>query len=262
MLSLLSACNSETGQQSSSQNKEVNQQVFLIGNGTNLKETITDLVEKSGIRKGGYVVIIPTTFQPNDKNANLLRKGLNDQDIMAVHILPLLAETKNASSSFAIKNSDVLAIENARIICILNGNNNLFMRLANQTRLTKSIQKAKTKGTLIAGMGNAASIFGDHYYTMVKDTTLQKNKAVLRNGLRLLKNTVVDDITLLKNNWKRVRQDTKKKNFTFIGMGKNSSVWIKNSDAVVLSKNKISIMPPDTTAQRLGDGDEFRLLPQ
>jgi cyanophycinase-like exopeptidase len=254
---LISACNpaSEKNEPEENETKTIDQQVFLIGNGPNSKGTINDMIEKSGIRKGGYIVIIPTSFNASDSTAWFLKKEFFIQKIMAVHILEFHPDS-------AIKNTDILAIKNASIICLLNGKKNRFMRLANNTRLKKSLLNAKENGTLIAGIGKGAPVLGDYYYSKVMDSVSQKLKIKLKPGLGLLKNTVIDNITFFRNYREVVQKNSTRKNFVFIGLGNKSCIWIKNDDALVLRKPKIGFIAPGKPKKTYGKEARFKLLPQ
>jgi len=159
LIIIISACNPHSERKDFGVNgsKIIDQQIFLIGNGPNSKRTIGDMIEKSGIRTGGYVVIIPTSFNAKDSTAWFLKKEFYNQKIMAVHILEFPPYSSTGASQTTIKNSDVLSIENASIICLLNGKKNKFMKLANNTRLKRSLTKAKENGALVAGIGRGAS---------------------------------------------------------------------------------------------------------
>jgi cyanophycinase-like exopeptidase len=190
----LASC-SHTPEKSRLQNDEtgnISRQVFLIGNGPNSKETVKDMIEKSEIKNGGYVVILHTFLNKNDSAAYYLRKEFYDRQIMAVHIL----ELNNAEK---IKNTDVLTVENARILCLFTGNMNKFVKMAEKTRLKNSLLKAYKNGTLIAGVGNGASVLGEYYYNRVMDTITHSVKIIMKKGLGLLKNTAIDDIPFFRN---------------------------------------------------------------
>ena len=259
-LMLVTACNTEVAQTTSNETEQPGNQVLLIGNEPNLKEVVSEMIDKSGIRNGGYVVIIPTSFQASDAAAKSLTKEFNRQGIVAVHNLVFLPDFPKESPRTIIKKTDVIAIENASIICLLHGNRYKFMKLANETRLKEALHNAKEKGALIAGIGNGASILGDNYFFWFKDQKTKEKKVALTSGLGLLGNTVVDNLAFLKNYQKRVRKETSWENFVFIGMADKASVWIKGLDAVVLSKTEISLVLPDSTVIKLGIGNEFSLL--
>lgn len=258
LIATISACNTESTQQSfnNTKNEYVTNKVFLIGSNANLENTISDMVEKAGIRKGGFVVIIPTSFTTNDKRANLIKKQFNDLNIMAVHILKFDPKS-------TIKKTDVITIENASIICILGGSPNKFVKLAKSTRLKESLLTAKENGTLVAGFGKGASVLGEHFYIQGKmDTLTNKKKLWFIPGLGILKNTVVGDISLLKGRTKDIQKESTKKIFTFIGLGNKTSVFIEDSVGTVLSKAGINLISPDKEPKNLGKGDVFSLLAQ
>ena len=264
LVTFISTCNSthEKKPVKVSEAENINQQFFLIGNGSNSKRTISDMIEKSGIRTGGYVVIIPTSFNAKDSTAWFLKKEFYNQKIMAVHILEFPPYSSTGASQTTIKNSDVLSIENASIICLLNGKKNKFMKLANNTRLKRSLTKAKENGALVAGIGRGASILGEYYYSKVTDTVSQKLKVFLKPGLGLLKNTIVDDIGFYRNNKKGIQQSSTRENFIFIGLNDRSCIWIKNDNALVLRKPKIVLITPGMPKKILVKGDSIKLIPR
>ena len=258
LIAIIFACNTETTQQSSinTKNDDVIGQVLLFGKGYNLKEGVSSIIEKSGIKKGGYVVIIPTSGSANIAITNSIKKQFNDQNIMAVHVLKF-------DPNSVVKNTDITAIENARILCFLGERPNKFMKLANSTRLKKSLLAAKEKVILIAGFGKGASVLGDYFYIHGrKDTLTNKKKIWLMPGLGILKNTAVNDISLLKNHKENIQKKSNKKNFIFIGLRNKTSVMIEDSIGIVLNEPGIKLISPDKEPKKLGIGDSFNLLPQ
>jgi len=264
LVTLISACNPNSKEKAFEKNrpKTIDQQVFLIGNGPNSRRTISDMIEKSGIRTGGYVVIIPTSFNAKDSTAWFLKKEFFNQKIMAVHILELPPYSSAGATPVSIKNTDVLSIENASIICLLNGKKKKFIKLANNTRLKESLMKAKENGAVIAGIGKGASILGNYYYNQVIDTISRKLKISLKPGLGLLTNTVVDNIGFLRNYKEGIQKNSIKRNFIFIGLGDKACIWIKNNDAHVLRKPKIGLIAPGKPKKTYGKEARFKLLPQ
>lgn len=252
---LISACSNSSRKKESNKNEseKISQQVFLIGNGPNSKKTISDLIEKSGIKTGGYVAILSMLNSRMDSSAFFLQKEFYDEQIMAVHIIDLHPGSD-------LKNTDVLTIENASILCILGGNKNKYMKLANNTLLKSVLIRAYENGTLITGIGKGAEILGDNYYSHIMDTISQSTKVIMQPGLGLLKNTVIDDITFFENYKEGIQENSKKKKFVFIGLAYKSAVWIINEDALVLGNSEIGLISPDKTIKKLNKGDEFKLI--
>lgn len=261
LAALFTACGSQSGQKSAdplNTETSIGRQIIL-GNGPISKDLIDLMVGQSKIRKGGYVVIIPTTYQANSKYAKSVRKSFYDQEVMAVHILNLLADSRKAGSSLSIKNSDILAIENANIICILDGKEHQFMHFAKKTQLKQALINAQKNGALIAGFGKSASLFGDYRIIVKNDTNTQQNQMFLSKSLALQANTVVGDIQLLNQQQKSIRKIIQNKEVTLIGLNKNSVVWIKGQKATVLKKPRVAFVPYHVKGTRLGQGESFML---
>lgn len=91
-------------------------QVFLMGSTESFPMVITNAIKQSGIRKKGFVVIIPSQSDNNIKKANNIKQEFYRQEIMAVHIL-------NLKLNKPLKKTEILAIENATIICLVNNAN-------------------------------------------------------------------------------------------------------------------------------------------
>lgn len=155
LIVFISSCN--FGSKNNSNNKIENgqKQTFLIENSHISKEIISKMIEKSCIRKGGYVVIITNLFDNSKSIANNLKQKFYNQEITAVHII-------NFEPDSSIKKTELLAIENARIIIILDGNKSNFMKLANNSLLKKPLLNAYNNGSLVAGNESIISSLGDN----------------------------------------------------------------------------------------------------
>ena len=137
------------------ENDQTQKQTLLIEKSPISKETVSEMIEKSGIRKGGYVVIITSPFDDAKSIANNLKQKFYIQELTAVHIF-------NFEPDSSIKKTELLAIENASIICVLDGNKTNFMKLANNNLLKKPLLNAYNNGCLIAGNGSIISSLGDN----------------------------------------------------------------------------------------------------
>ena len=89
VLALL-ACNNESPKATmgtEANNDKTENKVFLIGQGPNSKEVIKELVYVSGLRKEGYIVILPSQFEKSDSSVYYLKHEFNEQHINAIHSL-------------------------------------------------------------------------------------------------------------------------------------------------------------------------------
>ncbi len=133
----IASCNSNDKVTSIDKNG-INQRVFLLENNNISDEIINELIEKSGIRKSGYVIIITPNDKNNTQTANNHKNKFYKQEIMAVHILKL-------DHNSILKKTEFLTIENASIICLLGNNKQLTIN----TYLGKSLMNAVSNGSLI-----------------------------------------------------------------------------------------------------------------
>lgn len=157
LIVFISSCNfgSKNNSINKIENDQTQKQAFLIENSPISKETISEMIEKSGIRKGGYVVIITSPFDDAKSIANNLKQKFYIQELTAVHIF-------NFEPDSSVKKTELLAIENASIICVLDGNKNNFIKLANNSLLKKPLLNAYNNGCLVAGNRSIISSLGDY----------------------------------------------------------------------------------------------------
>jgi hypothetical protein len=155
---LLISCNSASGP-NHERDKELRLQVkpvMLIENGSISKKDIGDMIDRSTIRRGGYVAIISTSLIAEDKKAIHLRNLFYGRQIEAVHII-------NVEAHAVIKNTHVLTIENATILCLLDGDSEKFVQMAAYPVLKSAILNAYKKGALVVMNGHACSLANDNY---------------------------------------------------------------------------------------------------
>ncbi|OFY47418.1 MAG: hypothetical protein A2W85_01780 [Bacteroidetes bacterium GWF2_41_31] len=141
--------------------------VLLIENESISQKDIAAMINSSTIRKGGYVAIIPTSAIAEDQNANKLSDLFYNQKVEAVHILIFKPQS-------AIMNTDVLTIENATILCLLDGDTENFVGMAAYPVLKSAILNAYKKGTLLVMNGKACLLSDDPYFTFGEKTILGK----------------------------------------------------------------------------------------
>lgn len=227
-------------------------QVFLIGDGAYTKQSIDELIEKSGIRRQGFVVIIPTSFLPNDEKARALRNEFYNRLVRAVHILNL-----NPKSN--IENTDILAIENASVLCFIGGKRNEFMNLANHTPLKTAILNAYEKGALIVGFGNASTLLPNQYLHFNTDTVHHSKSIIFSPGLGLIGKVFVDNRVNFQNHEAAIQNEAEKQQCIVLGIDDQSCVWISDSNAIVLGEKEVGMISPGNSPAILQKGQKIKL---
>ncbi|WP_372935234.1 hypothetical protein [Mariniphaga sediminis] len=170
LLFLLISCDSATGPDFK-KDKELRLQVkpvMLIENEFISQKDIGKLIDQSTIRRGGYVAIIPTSWDSDNKNAISLQNHFYNRQIEAVHILYI-------DLNSPIRNTDLLTIENATILCLLDGDVEKFIQMASYPVLKTAILNAYQKGTLLVMNGNACSLANDPVFTFPEESNSKMN---------------------------------------------------------------------------------------
>jgi len=129
---VLSECSSGAG-------KKDHTQVFLLDNIAKVDLVIEDVIEQSEIKKEGFVVILPGQSKKALKSAVVLQQKFYKQGIMGVHILSI-------DSKANLLKTDVITIENAKIICLPIGSNK---SLDENSKFGISLLKAMKNGAFI-----------------------------------------------------------------------------------------------------------------
>ena len=241
--SLLFSCNSkDTGTDTSNYKLS-----FLSGNEFT-KETLNKIINDSKLTKGGYVVIIPTSVQANDPNAQELRIRFFKNQIVAVHLI---------SFEEGVKRSDILAIENASLVCIVGDDIHDFVKFAYNSKLASTFSNAFEKGAAFFTVGNASKILGKEYIST--DTTIGKNQPIRKNnGLGILKNFVIYNELDNEINYKEMFDKSKEgENIYLMGLNDTSCVLINDSTSAEIIHGNVTIKQPGESSIALKQGTQL-----
>jgi len=251
---MLLSCTSEINHQHMNGGKDepAVKQVFLIGDGAYTEQSIDELIKKSGIRRQGFVVIVPTSFLPNDGRARALQNEFYNRLISSVHILNL-----NPKSN--IENTDILAIENASVLCFIGGKRNEFMNLANHTTLKTAVLNAYEKGALIVGFGNASTLLPNQYLDFNTDTIRHSQTIIFSPGLGLIGKVVVDNSVNFKNEEAAIQNEAERQHFMYLGLDDQACVWISDSNAIVIGEKEVRMISPGNPPAILQKGQKIKL---
>ncbi len=131
----------DNGSNLTNENKQ--NQFFVFDKQVDIKLAVAELVKTSEISKGGYVTIITSAVKTNRKKAINLKKIFYKQGIVGVHIITLNNKT-------TLNKTDILTIENSRIICLIGKNPK---KLTSNNQLKRSLIKAMENGAFIGVSG-------------------------------------------------------------------------------------------------------------
>ena len=251
-LIILTSCNfnNNTNLLDNINQKKISNHILISGDSSNLHDDIANMIVKSDIRGGGYVVIIPTPDLKKDNNGQAIKEGFYKQQVMAVHILDI-----NPVSE--IKNSEIIAIENATIVCLAGNKSYKLRRITKNKKVIDAFKTAYKNGALITGIGTASSFICEEYLWF--NVHPESHKVILESGLGLLKNTIIDEDELIRSSINEIQQLTTDSNYVFIGMSNDASVYINGTEGIILNGSSINVFSSFKDIRTLNDGNSFSI---
>jgi len=180
--------------------------LFIIGGGDRSDDLIKQLVKTADFKTNDYIIVLPMASEVPDTGFKYISAQLKKQ-------------TNAAIKNFNFAKHDVNdkkwidSLTGAKLIYILGGDQNRFMKVVLGTPVYAAIHKAYQNGSTVAGTSAGAAVMSKHMITgkQLLDTVYKEtfNKLWDKNvefaeGLGLLQNTIIDQHFLKRNRYNRL----------------------------------------------------------
>ncbi|RZL28333.1 MAG: cyanophycinase, partial [Pedobacter sp.] len=180
--------------------------LFIIGGGDRSDDLIKQLVKTADFKTNDYIIVLPMASEVPDTGFKYISAQLKKQ-------------TNAAIKNFNFAKHDVTdkkwidSLTGAKLIYILGGDQNRFMKVVLGTPVYAAIHKAYQNGSTVAGTSAGAAVMSKHMITgkQLLDTVYKEtfNKLWDKNvefaeGLGLLQNTIIDQHFLKRNRYNRL----------------------------------------------------------
>lgn len=180
--------------------------LFIIGGGSRSDELIKDLVTTAGLKSTDYMVVLPMASEEPDT-------GFKYIDLQVKKHTQAKVRNFDFVKFGMSKKGWVDSLQNAKLIYILGGDQNRFMKSVLNTPIYQAIHQAYQKGATIAGTSAGAAVMSKYMITgkqlLTKDYKETFNQLLDKNielaeGLGLLTNTIVDQHFIKRNRYNRL----------------------------------------------------------
>lgn len=210
--------------------------LFIIGGGERSDELIKQLVNTAKFTANDYIIVLPMASEVPDTGFKYISAQLKKHTN-----LPIKNFNFAKHSTSDQKWVDSLAA--AKLIYILGGDQNRFMKVVLNTPVYSAIHKAYANGSTVAGTSAGAAVMSKHMITgkQLLDTVYKEtfNKLWDKNvefaeGLGLLQNTIIDQHFLRRNRYNRL----------ISSLGANPEmvcVGIDEATAIIVHGNKATV---------------------
>lgn len=216
--------------------------LFIIGGGNRSEALIKQLVSTAQLGAKDYIIVLPMASEIPDTGFKYISQQLR------VHTnLPIRKFDFNKHDTKDVKWVDSVA--NAKLIYILGGDQNRFMKAVLNTPVYAAIHKAYKTGSTIAGTSAGAAVMSQYMITGVqlKDSKYNEtfNKLWDQNiefseGLGLLEHTIIDQHFLKRNRYNRIISAlAAKPGYMGVGIDESTAIIVKGDKATVAGDSQV-----------------------
>lgn len=227
------------------ENKSVKGTLFIIGGGNRTEVMMNELADISGIRKSGYIFILPMASSLPDSAIIWARDDFRKTGISNVtgycfrkNVIP--------------KQSQLDSLRNANLIYISGGDQSRFMAEVLNTPVMVAIHQAYEKGAVIAGTSAGAAVMSRKMITGNQKkhpeeeagfATIEEDNIEITEGLGLLQDVIIDQHFIKRQRLNRlVAVSIENPDQLCIGIDESTALIIKGNTAVVTGNSQVVVI--------------------
>lgn len=253
--------------------------LFIIGGGNRSEALLQQMLSTAKITNTDYIIVLPMASEQPDSGFLYLHKQLQPLTNASMRLFDFNKHDVNDA-----KWND--SIKNAKLIYILGGDQNRFMKVVLNTPVYAAIHQAYVNGATIAGTSAGAAVMSKYMITgrQLRDSAKYNetfNKLVSQNvefteGMGLLQKTIIDQHFLKRSRYNRlISALADKPGYDCVGIDESTAIIVHGNTALVAGDGQVlqfSSDKPAVTDKGLlkfkaikiavyTAGDKFRLQP-
>ncbi|WP_345953389.1 cyanophycinase [Mucilaginibacter sp. PAMB04168] len=216
--------------------------LFIIGGGTRSDALIRQLVSTAKLGAKDYIIILPMASEIPDTGFKYISQQLRVQTSLPIRNFDF---SKHDSKDPKWVDS----VAKAKLIYILGGDQNRFMKAVLNTPVYDAIHKAYQSGSTIAGTSAGAAVMSKYMITGVqlkdskyKDTfdKLWDQNIEFSEGLGLLEHTIIDQHFLKRNRYNRIISAlASKPGYMGVGIDESTAIIVNGNKATVAGDSQV-----------------------
>lgn len=180
--------------------------LFIIGGGDRSDDLIRQMVTTSDFKANDYIIVLPMASEVPDTGFKYISAQLKKHTALPIKNFNFAKHDVNDKKW-------IDSLTGAKLIYILGGDQNRFMKVVLGTPIHTAIHAAYKNGSTVAGTSAGAAVMSKYMITgkQLLDTVYKEtfNKLWDKNvefaeGLGLLQNTIIDQHFLKRNRYNRL----------------------------------------------------------
>jgi cyanophycinase len=230
--------------------------LFIIGGGKRSQALMDVLIAESGLKAGGYGLILPMASQEPDSAIyySLIHfEAAGLQNVVGMDLSLRKAELAQLDS-----------IRAASLIYISGGDQNRFMELIADTGVKEAIQQAYANGATIAGTSAGAAMMSEKMITgnekKYPDYSstfrhIEADNIEFAQGLGLIQNAIIDQHFVKRSRYNRlISAAIEHPDLLAIGIDESTALLVKGEQGEVVGESQIVVLRNRQASQQIADG--------
>ncbi|TCC88181.1 cyanophycinase [Pedobacter frigiditerrae] len=216
--------------------------LFIIGGGDRSDALIKQMVATSNFKANDYIIVLPMASEIPDTGFKYISLQLKKQ-------VNLTIKNFNFNKHDVNDKKWIDSLTGAKLIYILGGDQNRFMKSVLGTPVYTAIHKAYNNGSTIAGTSAGAAVMSKYMITgkQLLDTVYKEtfNKLWDKNvefaqGLGLLQNTIIDQHFLKRNRYNRLISSlAAHPDLVCVGIDEGTAIIVHGNKATVAGDSQV-----------------------
>ncbi len=233
--------------------------LFIIGGGERSDNLMKQMLTVSALKAKDYIIVLPMASEIPDSGFNFFSKQVKKLTNGSVPI-----KNFNFSKHDVKDKKWIDSLTGAKLIYILGGDQNRFMKVILGTPVYGAIHQAFKNGSTIAGTSAGAAVMskymitGNHLIdTAAKDgfNKLWDKNIEFSPGLGLLQNTIIDQHFIKRNRYARLISSlAAHPEIVCVGIDESTAIIVHGNQATVAGESQVIRLANPKNLQKTAKG--------
>lgn len=226
--------------------------LIIIGGGSRPDALVERIIQESGLKSGGYCVILPMSSEDPDSSVYYASQQFLEKGITKLYGF-------NFKKDHPIKTSWLDSIRTANLIYITGGDQDRFMNIVAGTEIEAAIHDAYKNGCVISGTSAGAAVMSKlmitgnelkHKEYSATFKTIEPDNIEIKQGLGLLTDVMIDQHFLIRSRHNRLLTAViEHPEMTCIGIDESTAILVDGKSIEVLGDSQVLVYRNPTNSK-------------
>ena len=218
--------------------------LYIIGGGKRPVTMIDEIIEISGLKQGGYLVVLPMASEEPDSASYYSTTQFKNRGITNAYAINF-----SLSDTASVEKLD--SLRNAKLIYISGGDQNKFMSVVLNNPIQDAIIDAYKNGAVIAGTSAGAAVMSKKMITgnqlkYPEDSgykAIHCNNIEIKEGLGLVSGAIIDQHFIRRERMNRlISVALENPEELCIGIDESTAIMVKGDSAKVCGLSQVVVI--------------------